>query len=203
MQGNYNADADRHARPSRTSPAAIIADAVTLLSNNWNDIRSFTSPANPVNRAGVDHRLSHGDRRRQESCSSRAPPAGRRRRTSAPTAARTTSCACSKTGTMAQTLNYRGSIVSFFTSRQAIGTYKCCDNVYERAEPRLQLRHRLPDAVAAAAGHADVPRRQHADVPAAAAGRRNKSRGSKLQRFKVHQFTSRSTRTEVPLKLEP
>ena len=27
-------------------------------------------------------------------------------------------------------LNYRGSIVSFFTSRQAIGTYKCCDVVY-------------------------------------------------------------------------
>ena len=28
------------------------------------------------------------------------------------------------------TLNYRGSIVSFFISRQAIGTYKCCTNVY-------------------------------------------------------------------------
>ena len=27
-------------------------------------------------------------------------------------------------------LNYRGSIVSFFISRQATGTYKCCDNVY-------------------------------------------------------------------------
>jgi hypothetical protein len=29
-----------------------------------------------------------------------------------------------------QTLNYRGSIVSFFNSRQAVGTYKCCDVVY-------------------------------------------------------------------------
>jgi hypothetical protein len=27
-------------------------------------------------------------------------------------------------------LNYRGSIVSFFLSRQATGTYKCCNNVY-------------------------------------------------------------------------
>jgi hypothetical protein len=27
-------------------------------------------------------------------------------------------------------LNYRGSIVSFFFSRQATGTYKCCTNVY-------------------------------------------------------------------------
>ncbi len=30
-----------------------------------------------------------------------------------------------------QTLNYRGSIVSFFISRQAVGSYKCCNNVYE------------------------------------------------------------------------
>ena len=37
---------------------------------------------------------------------------------------------CSRTGTTASTLNYRGSIVSFFTSRQAVGTYKCCANVY-------------------------------------------------------------------------
>ena len=29
-----------------------------------------------------------------------------------------------------QTLNYRGSIVSFFISRQGVGTYKCCTNVY-------------------------------------------------------------------------
>ena len=29
-----------------------------------------------------------------------------------------------------ETLNYRGSIVSFYTSRQAVGTYKCCNNVY-------------------------------------------------------------------------
>jgi len=29
-----------------------------------------------------------------------------------------------------QTLNYRGSIVSFFISRQAVGSYKCCNNVY-------------------------------------------------------------------------
>ena len=28
------------------------------------------------------------------------------------------------------TLNYRGSIVSFYTNRQAVGTYKCCDVVY-------------------------------------------------------------------------
>ena len=29
------------------------------------------------------------------------------------------------------TLNYRGSIVSFYLNRQAVGIYKCCDVVYE------------------------------------------------------------------------
>ena len=29
-----------------------------------------------------------------------------------------------------QDLNYRGSILSFFTNRQAVGIYKCCDIVY-------------------------------------------------------------------------
>ena len=30
----------------------------------------------------------------------------------------------------AQTIHYRGSIVILFNSRQAIGTYKCCQRVY-------------------------------------------------------------------------
>jgi hypothetical protein len=29
-----------------------------------------------------------------------------------------------------QALNYRGSIISFYINRQAVGTYKCCDVVY-------------------------------------------------------------------------
>jgi hypothetical protein len=28
------------------------------------------------------------------------------------------------------TVNYRGSIATFYYSRQATGVYKCCDNVY-------------------------------------------------------------------------
>ena len=65
-----------------------------------------------------------------------------------------------------QTLSYRGSMVSLYFSRQAIGPYRADDNVYCAADPRLQLRHRLPDAGAAAARDADVPRHQHAEVPA-------------------------------------
>ena len=30
-----------------------------------------------------------------------------------------------------QTLNYRGAVVTFYYNRQALGTYKCCTNVYD------------------------------------------------------------------------
>jgi hypothetical protein len=34
-------------------------------------------------------------------------------------------------GGASKQLNYRGSIVSLYTSRQAVGTYKCCERVYD------------------------------------------------------------------------
>ena len=43
VQGNFNATATSVTAEPNVA-AAIIADAVTVLSNNWNDIRSFTSP---------------------------------------------------------------------------------------------------------------------------------------------------------------
>ena len=49
VQGNYNAQANNTLADPHV-PAAIVADAVTLLSNGWNDIRSFVNPANPGNR---------------------------------------------------------------------------------------------------------------------------------------------------------
>ena len=49
VQGNYNAQANNTLADPHV-PAAIVADAVTLLSNSWNDIRSFVNPASPANR---------------------------------------------------------------------------------------------------------------------------------------------------------
>jgi hypothetical protein len=43
VQGNYNATStDATAEPNR--PAAILADAVTILSTAWSDAQSFNSP---------------------------------------------------------------------------------------------------------------------------------------------------------------
>ena len=88
---------------------------------------------------------------------SRGRRPARRRPTSAPTAVCTTSCACSS---RAARVHYRGSIATFFYSRQAIGVYKCCNTVYGAPDPTLLLRYRLPGSGAAAAADADVPRHE-------------------------------------------
>jgi hypothetical protein len=112
------------------APAAIIADAVTLLSPNWADQSSFANPNNP------------GARQRGTTYYRFATIAGKNR--SFRWADANCGGACYQDyGTDAgthnflrmlegngQTVNYRGSLVSFFFSRQAVGVYKCCTNVY-------------------------------------------------------------------------
>ena len=127
VDGNYNAlandtDADPHV------PAAIIADAVTLLSSNWTDIQSFQTPNDPASRDAV----TTGYRM--------AVAAGKHPSFPQPLAWASDQDFGTDGGAHnflrylenwgGSTLNYRGSIISFFFSRQAVGTYKCCTNVY-------------------------------------------------------------------------
>jgi type II secretory pathway pseudopilin PulG len=125
--GDYNALAtDTLANPH--VPAAIIADAVTLLSNNWNDPRSFASPNSPGGRpaATTGYRV--------------AIIGGKPLSFPRPTAWGSGQDFGTDGGSHnflrylenwgGTTLNYRGSIISFYYSRQAVGTYKCCQNVY-------------------------------------------------------------------------
>jgi hypothetical protein len=60
-------------------------------------------------------------------------------------------------------VRHRGSIVSLFISRQATGTSSTAPRLRLR-QPEIQFRRRLPAAGEAAAGDADVPRRQHAHL---------------------------------------
>jgi hypothetical protein len=121
VQGNYNATAaSTSAEPNMA--CAIIADAVTLLSNDWNDIRSFTSPngASGRNAGATGYRT--------------AIIAGKSRAFPRPTG--WTSMQDFGTDGGAHDflryletwdnneLRYKGSLVSFYTSRQAVGTYK-------------------------------------------------------------------------------
>jgi hypothetical protein len=109
--------------------AAVIADAVTFLSNRWNDIRSFNQTFSATSRdaATTWYRV--------------AIIAGKHLNFPRPTNNPGDHTDFGTDGGAhnfiryiedwgGQTLNYRGSLISFYTSRQAVGLYKCCDNVY-------------------------------------------------------------------------
>jgi hypothetical protein len=129
VQGDFNAIAAEGIPGTYDNPhvaTAVIADAVTVLSNNWNDIRSFNSPHDP-------------DGRRARTTTYRmAVIAGKGLAFPQPDA---TPQDFGTDGGMhnflrfledwgGQSLNYRGSMAIFYTNRQGVGTYKCCRNVY-------------------------------------------------------------------------
>ena len=124
LQGDYNAGAGQ-AFGDPHVPAAIIADAVTVLSNNWTDWNSHDHPHRPSSRSATDtwYRVAIGT-----GTSLNFPrPSG-----------------AAEFGTdggipnflrfleswSGSAINYRGSLGVLFTSRQGVGTFKCCNNVY-------------------------------------------------------------------------
>lgn len=125
-QGDINASGGSFSGPHVA--AAIVADAFTFLSNNWNDINSFKSPYNPSGRNASTswYRL--------------AVVAGKGIYFPQPTGYPTPQDFGTDGGTHnflryvenwgGQTLNYRGSIVSLYYNRQGTGVYKCCTTVY-------------------------------------------------------------------------
>jgi hypothetical protein len=123
IQGNYNSNGTFTGAHVAT---AVLADAFTLLSSNWNDINSFTSPYN------------QGGRPATTSWYRVAVIAGKG--VSFPQPAGTSADFGTDGGVHnflrylenwgGQTLNYRGSIVSFYFNRQGVGTFKCCGTVY-------------------------------------------------------------------------
>jgi hypothetical protein len=123
VQGNWNANGAFNNPHAATS---IIADAVTLLSNGWNDVNSFENPYSPGNRD-----------RGSQTWYRVAIVAGKGPAFQQP------SGTADDFGTDGgahnflrylengdQAVNYRGSIATFFYNRQAVGTYKCCATVY-------------------------------------------------------------------------
>lgn len=129
LQGDYNANATEiNTFDLPHASTAIIADAVTLLSNTWNDIRSFTDPHDPDGRdAGVTrYRV--------------ALVAGKGIAFPKPAGAAYPDDFGSDGGVhnflryleawKGRDLDYRGSLISLFYTRQGLGVYKCCSNVY-------------------------------------------------------------------------
>jgi hypothetical protein len=122
--------------------AAIIADAVTLLSTAFNDIKTFRNPHNVnLNTGALATDLAAANvRQANDTWYRMGIIAGKGLNFQRPG---NNNADHSDFGTdggahnflryierWGQDINYRGSILSFFTSRQAVGTYKCCSNVY-------------------------------------------------------------------------
>jgi hypothetical protein len=148
IQGNFNTGTNGAfgATQNDHRPAAVIADAVTLLSNNWSDLRSMTylnaaeCPANPnpVNYPNTCYGSQDPVRRKGFDTSYRtAIVAGKGLSFLRPGWANQDFGTDGGAHNFLRyiedwdgTINYRGSIVSFYVAQQAVGTYKCCTNVY-------------------------------------------------------------------------
>jgi hypothetical protein len=126
LQGNWNATNAGYGNPHVAT--AVIADSLTLLSNNWNDRTSYLNPHAAAPRAATTtwYRL--------------AVIAGKGPAFTRPTAGAVPQDYGTDGGAHnflryienwgGQVLNYRGSIASLYFTRQATGTYKCCADVY-------------------------------------------------------------------------
>jgi hypothetical protein len=124
VEGDWNATGGSFAGDHAAT--AVMADAVTLLSNSWTDVNAFANPYSPGNR---DRNTQTWYRLAIISGKGQAfdQPAG----------------TGSDFGTDGgahnflrylengdQAVNYRGSMATFFYNRQALGTFKCCTTVY-------------------------------------------------------------------------
>jgi hypothetical protein len=135
LQGDYNAPnaagTDFGATPGTDHvSASVIADAVTLLSNSYNDIGEFMSPhtiASNRNASTTWYRVAVIS---GKGLNFTRPSSNSEDHTDFGTDGGAHNFLRYIENWSGDSLNYRGSIVSFYINRQAVGTYKCCDVVY-------------------------------------------------------------------------
>ena len=125
VQGDFNALPNGNFGGAHVA-AAVIGDALTMLSNNWNDVNSFSSPYRLNFRSAVTTTY------RFAVIAGKGP--------SFPQPAGTAADFGTDGGVHnflrylenwgGQTIYYRGSIDSLYFNRQATGVFKCCATVY-------------------------------------------------------------------------
>jgi len=130
IQGDYNAPVDDGTWTGVSVAAAVEGDAVTFLSNNWNDVNSFAFPYNINNRAAAPTAY------RAAIISGKGIPfpsiAGQAQDFGTDGGVHNFLRFLENWGLVC---HYRGSMVSFYYNRQAVGTYKGT-GVYNPPSPR-------------------------------------------------------------------
>jgi hypothetical protein len=143
VQGNYNTGTGATSFGTAQTdhrPAAVIADSVTLLSNNWNDLRSFRY----IDTGGVVRFGSQDETKRAatETWYRMAVASGKSLNFPHPSWEVDDESFGDDGGahnflryvedwlTATVSMHYKGSLVSFYTSRQGIGTFKYNSNTY-------------------------------------------------------------------------
>jgi Tfp pilus assembly protein PilX len=141
---NYNAnDALGFGTPGDGSPhasAAVIADTVSLLSNQWSDKNSFAIPTNvdpkqgPARLATKDGwyrvAIASGKNRNFSWAATALLPSGKAPSTDFGTDGGVHNFLRFLENWGGRTLNYRGSMVDLYYSAYATGVFKCCSTVY-------------------------------------------------------------------------
>jgi hypothetical protein len=131
VQGNYNSTASD--TPTETHiAAAVIADAITTLSNSWNDIASFNTGS-----GGTGHLAMAASSTGYRFASVLGKSISFLQPTNWTTPegdfvddGGANNLVRLQENWSGFTMYYRGSIVSFYISRQATGIYKCCSYSY-------------------------------------------------------------------------
>jgi hypothetical protein len=131
IQGNYNSNAADPAwagNPDLNGHAAtsVIADSVTLLSNNWSDLNSFANPTTMTNRnaAVTYYRLAIAGGKNMNF----PKPAWGGNDFGTDGGAHNFLRYLEDWSN--QSLNYKGSLVSLYYSTYLTGVFKCCTTVY-------------------------------------------------------------------------
>ncbi|MGC2530300.1 MAG: hypothetical protein WA639_21345 [Candidatus Acidiferrum sp.] len=132
--GDFNSNSAGGGFNDPNVAVSVSADAVTLLSNNFNDVNSFAFPYvfNYPNSSSPAVRNATTTFYRVAIMGGKGisfpQPAGTAQDFGTDGGVHNFLRYIEDWG--GQTLNYRGSIISMYTNRQATGTYKCCTTVY-------------------------------------------------------------------------
>ena len=151
IRGDYNASSTTFASGVHAA-TSVIGDAVTILSNTWIDGNSMDNPYVANNRPRPTDNYY-----RTAIISGKSLIFPKTNDTVAGSTFGTDGGAHSflrmLEGGAGDTVHYKGSMATFFYSRQAVSTFKCCGSSPASAsrvassrhpDPRFHLRHRLP-----------------------------------------------------------